>query len=131
LTASAQRARWRRLRPVIGRDFSHGLLRAVVGMDDLALQATLDRLAEADILLVQGVPPQSEYRFKHVLIQDAAYENLLKSRRWNPVKAEYDDWRGMGTRAAIAARSLEAQGPVHYCPKEWLNDGWLDKPKGR
>ena len=31
----------------------------------------------------------------------------------------------MGTRAAIAARSLEAQGPVHYCPKEWLNDGWL------
>jgi hypothetical protein len=20
---------------------------------------------------------------------------------------------------------------VHYCPKEWLNDGWLDKPKGR
>ena len=41
---------------------------------------------------------------------------------WNPVKAEYDDWRGMGTRAAIAARSLEAQRPVHYCPKEWLND---------
>jgi hypothetical protein len=35
---------------------------------------------------------------------------------WNTVKAEYDDWRGMGTRAAIAARSLEAQGPVHYCP---------------
>jgi predicted ATPase len=32
-------------------------------------------------VLVQGVPPQSEYRFKHALIQDAAYENLLKSRR--------------------------------------------------
>jgi predicted ATPase len=31
--------------------------------------------------LVQGVPPDSEYRFKHALIQDAAYENLLKSRR--------------------------------------------------
>jgi tetratricopeptide (TPR) repeat protein len=38
-------------------------------------------LAEADILLVQGVPPESEYRFKHALIQDAAYENLLKSPR--------------------------------------------------
>jgi predicted ATPase len=50
-------------------------------MDDVPLQATLDRLAEADILLVQGLPPQSEYRFKHALIQDAAYENLLKSRR--------------------------------------------------
>ena len=66
---------------VIGRDFSYALLRAVAGMDDAALQAALDRLAEADILLVQGLPPESEYRFKHALIQDAAYENLLKSRR--------------------------------------------------
>jgi predicted ATPase len=30
---------------------------------------------------VQGLPPASDYRFKHALIQDAAYENLLKSRR--------------------------------------------------
>jgi predicted ATPase len=35
----------------------------------------------ADILLVQDLPPNSDYRFKHALIQDAAYENLLKSRR--------------------------------------------------
>jgi tetratricopeptide (TPR) repeat protein len=41
----------------------------------------LERLADADILLVQGLPPASDYRFKHALIQDAAYENLLKSRR--------------------------------------------------
>ena len=41
----------------------------------------LEKLAEADIVLVQGVPPESDYRFKHALIQDAAYENLLKSRR--------------------------------------------------
>ena len=66
---------------MIGRDFSYALVRAVAGMDDATLQAALDRLAEADILLVQGLPPQSEYRFKHALIQDAAYENLLKSRR--------------------------------------------------
>ena len=66
---------------VIGRDFSYGLIRAAAGMQESALQATLDRLAEADILLVQGLPPDSVYRFKHALIQDAAYENLLKSRR--------------------------------------------------
>ena len=46
-----------------------------------ALQTSLERLADADILLVQGLPPESDYRFKHALIQDAAYENLLKSRR--------------------------------------------------
>jgi predicted ATPase/class 3 adenylate cyclase len=66
---------------VIGRDFSYPLLRAVVGTEDVPLQMALERLTEADILLVQGLPPDSEYRFKHVLIQDAAYENLLKSRR--------------------------------------------------
>ena len=48
-----------------------------------------------------------------------------------PSRAQYDDWRGMGTEVAIAARSFEARGPVHYCPKEWLKEGWLDKPKGR
>src|SRR5262249_48262294 len=66
---------------VIGRGFSYKLLKAVAGMDDAPLEAALERLAEADILLVQGLPPESEYRFKHVLIQDAAYENLLRSRR--------------------------------------------------
>src|SRR6516165_9274354 len=66
---------------VIGRDFSYVLLRTAAGVDDTPLQAALDRLAEADILLVQGLPPDAEYRFKHALIQDAAYENLLKSRR--------------------------------------------------
>jgi hypothetical protein len=66
---------------VIGRDFSHAIIRAVSGVEDATLLAALDRLTEADILLVQGMPPDSEYRFKHALIQDAAYENLLKSRR--------------------------------------------------
>jgi predicted ATPase len=65
----------------VGRDFSYALIRAVANMEDAALQAALERLAEADILLVQGLPPESVYRFKHALIQDAAYENLLKSRR--------------------------------------------------
>ena len=66
---------------VIGRDFSYTLLRAVAGIEDAPLQTALERLADADILLVQGLPPDADYRFKHALIQDAAYENLLKSRR--------------------------------------------------
>jgi predicted ATPase len=63
---------------VIGRGFSYELLRA---MEDAPLQAALERLADADILLAQGLPPEFDYRFKHALILDAAYENLLKSRR--------------------------------------------------
>jgi predicted ATPase len=66
---------------VIGRDFSYKLLREIAGIGDEPLQTALERLADADVLLVQGLPPASDYRFKHALIQDAAYENLLKSRR--------------------------------------------------
>jgi hypothetical protein len=42
---------------VIGRGFSYGLLRTLAGMEDVALQAALEELAEADILLVQGLRP--------------------------------------------------------------------------
>jgi class 3 adenylate cyclase/predicted ATPase len=66
---------------VIGRGFSYKLLKSVAGMDDRPLEAALVNLSVADIVLVEGLVPESDYRFKHALIQDAAYENLLKSRR--------------------------------------------------
>ena len=66
---------------VLGRGFSHALLGAVAEVDDAALRSGLERLADADILFVEGAPPSASYRFKHALIQDAAYESLLKSRR--------------------------------------------------
>ena len=66
---------------VLGRDFAYALLRDVAEADEPTLQASLDRLADADLLFVEGAPPEAKYRFKHALIQDAAYESLLKSRR--------------------------------------------------
>ena len=66
---------------VLGRGFSHALLQAVAGLDEPALRAALDRLADAELLFVEGVAPNANYRFKHALIQDAAYDSLLKSRR--------------------------------------------------
>ena len=66
---------------VLGRDFTYSLLRAVGGVDDPALQSALDRLAGADLLIAEGAGHEANYRFKHALIQDAAYESLLKSRR--------------------------------------------------
>jgi predicted ATPase len=66
---------------VLGRDFAYTLLHDVAELDESVLQASLDRLADADLLFVEGAPPQASYRFKHALIQDAAYDSLLKSRR--------------------------------------------------
>ena len=66
---------------VLGRGFPHALLQAVAGFEDAQLRSALERLAEADILFVEGDGAQANYRFKHALIQDAAYDSLLKSRR--------------------------------------------------
>ncbi|MDN4999650.1 adenylate/guanylate cyclase domain-containing protein [Bradyrhizobium sp. GCM10027634] len=65
----------------IGRDFSYALLKYVAGRDDLTLSAALEQLEEAELLLRRGAPPDANYSFKHALVQEAAYESLLKSKR--------------------------------------------------
>ncbi|WFU83256.1 adenylate/guanylate cyclase domain-containing protein [Bradyrhizobium sp. CIAT3101] len=65
----------------IGRDFSYALMKYVAGRDDLTLSAALGQLEEAELLLRRGVPPDASYSFKHALVQEAAYESLLKSKR--------------------------------------------------
>ena len=42
------------------------------------LQTALEHLAEADLLFVEGAPPNASYRFRHALIRDAAYESLAE-----------------------------------------------------
>ena len=65
----------------IGREFSYPLLRAVAGRDEAALRAALVQLEEAELLFRSGAPPDARYTFKHALVQDTAYETLLRSRR--------------------------------------------------
>ena len=66
---------------VLGREFSYALLSAIAGMDERELGEALGKLAEAGVLIVDGRAGDANYRFKHALIQDSAYETLLKSRR--------------------------------------------------
>ena len=65
----------------LGREFAYDLLQAVAPLAAEALQHGLHQLVEAEILYQRGVPPQATYLFKHALLQDAAYQSLLKSRR--------------------------------------------------
>src|SRR5262249_23435068 len=114
---------------VIGRGFSYPLVRAVAQMDDETLRTALERLAEADILLVQGFPPESEYRFKHALIQDAAYENLLKSRRQALHRRTGEVLRDQFVATAAAEPELLA----HHFTQAGLTDaaiGWW-RPAGQ
>ena len=65
----------------LGREFSHELLRAISPLDEEALQRGLSQLVDAELMYQRGVSPHRQYIFKHALIQDAAYQSLLKSRR--------------------------------------------------
>ena len=66
---------------VLGREFAYDLLQAVASVDEKTLQQGLARLVEAELVYQRGLPPRSRYSFKHALIQDAAYQSLLKSTR--------------------------------------------------
>jgi class 3 adenylate cyclase/predicted ATPase len=65
----------------LGREFSYELLRAVSAWDEGTLRRGLQQLVEAEFLYQQGLPPQATYVFKHALIQEAAYQSLLRSTR--------------------------------------------------
>jgi class 3 adenylate cyclase/tetratricopeptide (TPR) repeat protein len=65
----------------MGRQFAYELLQAVSSLAASTLQRELGRLVEAEIVYQRGLPPQALYTFKHALIQDAAYESLLRSTR--------------------------------------------------
>jgi class 3 adenylate cyclase/predicted ATPase len=82
----------------LGREFTYNLLAAVAPLRDQALEEALEQLVKAGLLFRQGQPPEARYRFKHALVQDAAYASLLRSRR-----------QALHTRVATA---LEARFPA-------------------
>ena len=68
------------LASVIGREFPHDLLAAVAPHDPVALSAALEELAGAELVHRRGTPPRAVYTFKHALVQEAAYQSLLKKK---------------------------------------------------
>ena len=96
-----------------GARFYLRLLRGCSRGRRAGLQTALDRLADAELLFAEGAPPHAAYRFKHALIQDAAYESLLKSRR-----------HALHRRAAETLRDADA-GPkrvAHHFTEAGLDD---------
>ncbi|MGE4095848.1 MAG: adenylate/guanylate cyclase domain-containing protein [Candidatus Binatia bacterium] len=65
----------------IGREFSYELLAAVSPLDEAILQHGLKQIVESELVYQRGVVPHAHYLFKHALIQDTAYQSLLKSTR--------------------------------------------------
>jgi class 3 adenylate cyclase/tetratricopeptide (TPR) repeat protein len=66
---------------VLGRQFSYELISAVAPMPRPQLDDGLAQLVRAELIFQRGTVPDAEYTFKHALVQDAAYDSLLKSKR--------------------------------------------------
>jgi class 3 adenylate cyclase/tetratricopeptide (TPR) repeat protein len=69
------------LAATLGRVFHHDLLAAVSTLDETTLEHALEQLVDAELIYRRGSPPDAIYEFKHALVQDAAYNSLLRSKR--------------------------------------------------
>jgi class 3 adenylate cyclase/predicted ATPase len=66
---------------VLGREFAYEVLQAIAPVDETTLQQGLAQLMDAELIYQRGLPPRSRYIFKHALIQETAYQSLLRSTR--------------------------------------------------
>ena len=65
----------------IGRRFSYEVIAAVASMPRAQLEDGLKQLTESGLAVRHGTIPKAVYTFKHALVQDVAYDSLLKSQR--------------------------------------------------
>jgi class 3 adenylate cyclase/predicted ATPase len=111
---------------VIGREFSHEMIRAVSDQNDGSLQGSLDQLAQGGLLVQRGVPPQAMYVFKHALVQDVSYSSLLRDRRQRlHARIAYvllDEHRG-GARPETVAHHCTEGGLLEQAVRSWREAG--------
>jgi DNA-binding winged helix-turn-helix (wHTH) protein/predicted ATPase len=95
----------------IGREFSFSLIAAVSGIPEQELAAALAKLVAAELIFPRGVPPDATYRFKHALVQDAAYASLLRGRRRALHAAIVKEL----VAARISGTEVEPEVLAHHC----------------
>ena len=66
---------------VLGREFAYEMISGLSTAGEIILQEGLGQLVEAELLYQRGRPPRARYTFKHALVQDAAYQSLLRRNR--------------------------------------------------
>lgn len=69
------------LAAIIGRDFSFDLMQELCSLPSGQLKKELKSLVDAEILNIQETAGETRYVFRQVMIQDAAYNSLLKTTR--------------------------------------------------
>jgi len=65
----------------LGRTFTRDMLAQVSRVAEAALEGALAQLVDAELIYRRGIPPDAVYEFKHALVQDVAYNSLLRNKR--------------------------------------------------
>ena len=114
----------------IGREFSHELLAAAALLPEEDLNTALDKLVASELVFRQGSGPEATYSFKHALVQDAAYESLLKSRRQQiheriarALEKDFPD--AVKARPEVLALHLTRAGLIDAALVQWIAAAWL------
>ena len=116
------------LAATIGREFSFELLQSVLGKSTDALANALKHLVDLELVSQGGAPPASTYLFKHALIQDAAYESLLRKTRQEfhgkIAEALVSRFPEMAdTKPELLARHYEGAGRIDEATASWVKAG--------
>jgi predicted ATPase len=104
------------------------LLQAVSLWDEDTLHRGLHQLVAAEFLYQQGLPPYATYRFKHALIQDTAYQSLLRSTRQQyhqriaqALEAQFPET--VETQPELVARHYTDAGCAEQAIRYWQRAG--------
>ena len=118
----------------IGREFSFDLLAAAAELAEQEPQDALQRLVGSGLVFQRGVPPASEYLFKHALVQDTAYSTLLRGPRQAlhrriAVALEAQFPSVLAARPELAAHHYGEAGMAEKAVPYWLLAGKLSVAK--
>ena len=113
---------------VLGREFTYEMLQAVGVFDDDTLQQALPKLVETELVYQRGLGAQARYTFKHALIQDAAYQSLLRRTRQQyhrqtvrTLEEHFPDTKE--TQPELLAYHYTEAGLIEHAIPYWLQAG--------
>ena len=113
---------------VIGREFSYDLLAAASRLNEEDMVSVLSLLEQADIIYRVGISPSVRFAFKHVLLRDAIYDSLLRSKRQQihadvAATLEQDFPELVENRPEILAYHFQEAGNHQLAIRCWFESG--------
>jgi DNA-binding response OmpR family regulator/class 3 adenylate cyclase/predicted ATPase len=114
----------------VGREFSYVLVQQLAALDESALSRALEDLEKSELVFRHGAAPDATYSFTHVLVQEAAYETLPKSRR----RALHQRIAELLCDLANSSDNPEPEAVAHHFTQAGLNEAaaqWWGKAGDR